>query len=300
VNAGRAALLAAIASLGLACTSEEAAPDSATSDLIGGSATTSDALPGVIDIKAGCTAAKIAPRFLLTAAHCVLNLSSMDPKYGPEKPVGLASDPAAGHVDHAVTAVHVHPAFVKKCGETLCSVSAVVAKIDAPDVALIELAQALEGVPSASVGEAVLSPGDAVVIVGFGCTDGVHAADSRTMRSLKSAPATIAEPKTALHEGSFVEADDLPVFSGNYALTFGPASSANASATPAGLCPGDSGGPLYAKQPDGKLAVVGVNANYTLRPDSDDEAGMPVTNWHTRLDDSSRNHVLTWLRSIVR
>jgi secreted trypsin-like serine protease len=295
MSVSRVALLFAVASLGLACSSEEAAPDNATSDLIGGSATSSDALPGVVDIKAGCTAAKIAPRFLLTAAHCALNLSTMDPKYGPEKPIGLSRDPSAGHVDHAVAAVHAHPAFLKKCGETLCSVSAVVAKLDAPDVALIELKDDLEGVPAAPIGERVLSPGDAVIIEGFGCTDGVHAEDSRPTRSLKSAPAKIAPPKSALHDGSFVEASDVDVFSGNYALTAGP----GAGKEYAGLCPGDSGGPLYAKQEDGTLAVVGVNANYTLRPDQDDQAGMPVTNWHTRLDASSRNHVLTWIRSLV-
>jgi hypothetical protein len=35
-------------------------------------------------------------------------------------------------------------------------------------------------------------------------------------------------------------------------------------------------------------AVAGVNANYTLRPEETDDVGLPVTNWHTRLDESSR------------
>mgnify|MGYP000644449504 CR=1 FL=1 len=68
-------------------------------------------------------------------------------------------------------------------------------------------------------------------------------------------------------------------------------------AATARLCPGDSGGPLYKATPDG-VAVVGVNANYTLLPDDKDEVGIPVTNWHTRLDGSSRNHVGDWLSQV--
>ncbi len=78
-------------------------------------------------------------------------------------------------------------------------------------------------------------------------------------------------------------------------MTAGPG--ARGASAAAGLCPGDSGGPLYRKR-DGGWAVVGVNSNYTLALEADDSVGLPITNWHTRLDGKSRHDVATWLRSV--
>jgi hypothetical protein len=44
--------------------------------------------------------------------------------------------------------------------------------------------------------------------------------------------------------------------------------------------------------------VVGVNSNYTLGPEAKDSVGLPITNWHTRLDDASRHGVGAWLKAV--
>ena len=97
----------------------------------------------------------------------------------------------------------------------------------------------------------------------------------------------------AVHDGSAVLASDVAQVAGIYSLTAGP----GAARAKAGLCPGDSGGPLYAKRA-GVLVVVGVNSNYTLGPEAKDDVGLPITNWHTRLDEASRHGVAAWLRSV--
>ncbi|NOU28021.1 MAG: hypothetical protein HOO96_08965, partial [Polyangiaceae bacterium] len=59
----------------------------------------------------------------------------------------------------------------------------------------------------------------------------------------------------------------------------------------------DSGGPLYARADDATFDVVGVHSSYTFYPIS--IRGLSVTNWHTRLDDSSAFAVGPWLRSLL-
>ncbi len=261
--------------------------------LIGGRPATVARFPSTLHIAAGCTAAKVAPKLVLTAAHCVFDPNRLEPKYGPNKPIRLSRQPTDGHVERAVVEVHVHPKWKSACAESYCAASAVTAKLDAPDVAVIELAEDLDEVPAAPIDPMPLAAGDDVQILGFGCTQGVHIADDRSQITLLFADAQIAPLSAAIHDGSPVTRNDLPVYGGNYLLTGGPGSAAIA----AGLCPGDSGGPVYAQR-GSTLAVVGVNANYTLRPDAEDPNGKPVTNWHTRLDDQSRNGVAEWLRSV--
>jgi hypothetical protein len=217
----------------------------------------------------------------------------MAPKYGPDQPLGIARGSSSEQVTHAVASVHAHPDWMKKCAETLCSISAVSAKVDAPDIAIIELTEDLANVPITAVDRKRALPGDDVILVGFGCTDGVHVAATGG-GTLRTADATIAPPSAAVHDGSPVTADDVSVFAQNYVLTAGPGK----DPSHAGLCPGDSGGPLYARR-EGKIVVVGVNANYTLLPDEDDAVGLPVTNWHTRVDDESTHGVYAWIEGIT-
>ncbi|MBS2018072.1 MAG: trypsin-like serine protease [Deltaproteobacteria bacterium] len=292
----RAALV--FACLAAACGSagsDDAALDDASGEdaLIGGAPATLAQFPATLYLKKGCTAAKVAEKKLLTAAHCVIDGSTLDAKYGPGKPVELTREPAKGFTTHAVAKLHVHPAWVPACESAYCASSSVTATLDAADVAVIELAEDLQGVPSAPIDTAPLATREKVTVLGFGCTEGVLAQDARPEVTLKFAETTILAASRAVHEGSPVEPTQLGQVSGIYAMTPGPARVKGAG----GLCPGDSGGPLYKKRGDA-LVVVGVNANYTLRPGEKDLAGIPVTNWHTRLDDRSRLGVATWLASI--
>ena len=293
--------LIAVALLGVAATTacgsapEESDEEEVSGEdaLIGGAPATIAQFPATVYLKKGCTAAKVAEKRLLTAAHCVLDGSTLDLKYGPDKPVELTREPSKGFTTHAVAKVHVQPKWLPACESSYCASSTVTALLDAADVAVIELAEDIVGVPIAPIDTAPLATRAKVTVLGFGCTEGVTAQDARTDVTLKYAETTILAPSRAVHEGSPVDATKVGQVAGIYALTPGPARVKNAG----GLCPGDSGGPLYKKRGD-TLVVVGVNANYTLRPGEKDLAGIPVTNWHTRLDAQSRLGIAAWLESV--
>ena len=240
-----------------------------------------------------CTATKIAPKRLLTAAHCVLDPATVSLRYAAGSKLSLAHDPRKGYADVEVAAVHVHPAWAKACEDQYCATSSVTARLDAPDVAVIELVTDLADVPAATVDSAALASGELVTLIGFGCTTGVLVPDDRDHASLKYAGARIVAADRAVHDGSAVLASDVPQVAAIYALTSGP----GAAKSRAGLCPGDSGGALY-KSRDGQLVVVGVASNYTLGPEDKDSVGLPITNWHTRLDGASKHGVAGWLRSL--
>lgn len=299
------ALLAitATAACGSAGEEQDAEEMSGEDALIGGAPATVAQFPATVYLKKGCTAAKVAEKRLLTAAHCVMDGSTLDLKYGPDKPVELTREPSKGFTTHAVAKVHVQPKWLPACESSYCASSTVTALLDAADVAVIELAEDLVGVPIAPIDTAPLATREKVTVLGFGCTEGVTAHDTRTDITLKYAETTILAPSRAVHEGSPVDAMKVGQVAGIYALTPGPAVLGGTKELPArvknagGLCPGDSGGPLYKKRGD-TLVVVGVNANYTLRPGEKDLAGIPVTNWHTRLDAQSRLGIAAWLESV--
>lgn len=280
---------------GAACAgpSEDDGQDGTRDALIGGQAAALARFPATVYIKGECTAAKVGPRRLLTAAHCVVDPATVNLRYKAGSKIALTREPAKGFADAEVAAVHVHPAWLKACADTFCGASAITSRLDAPDVAVIELVNDLVDVPVAFVDAAPLAIGDNVTVVGFGCTVGVLTADNRDKATLKSADTRLIASNRAVHEGSAVLTTDLGQVSGIYSMTAGPA------AVPAGvgLCPGDSGGPLY-KNRNGNLVVVGVNSNYTLGPDTKDQVGLPITNWHTRLDIKSKHAVGEWLRSV--
>ncbi|MBX3191116.1 MAG: trypsin-like serine protease [Labilithrix sp.] len=265
--------------------------------LIGGKPATVADFPATLYLKDGCTAAKVAPKRVLTAAHCVVDPATVSIVYPAGAKLALARD-GKSFVEHEVAAVHVHPSWMRACEETYCASSSATALMDAADVAVIELTRDLDGVPEAAIDPAPLAPGDAVVVLGFGCTEGVLAPDahgrSSVPRSLAYADTRVVDARRAIHEGSPVGADALPRVTGSYAMTPGPAFGKGGSA---GLCPGDSGGPLY-RRAGGELLVAGINANYTLRPEAEDTVGLPVTNWHTRLDAKSRHGIASWLASV--
>jgi secreted trypsin-like serine protease len=271
------------------------AADAAESNdaLIGGRTASAGQFPSTVTLKGECTATKVAPKRLLTAAHCVLDPATVSIRYPAGSHLSVAHDPSKGYADVEVAAVHVHPAWMKACEDAYCAASSVTARLDAPDVAIIDLVTDLADVPAASIDAAPLAPGDRVTLLGFGCTAGVLVPDARESITLKYAETRLVAADHAVHDGSAVLPADVPQVAGIYSLTSGP----GAAKARAGLCPGDSGAALYKKR-EGQLVVVGVSANYTLGPEAKDDVGLPITNWHTRLDASSKHDVGGWLKSL--
>ncbi|WP_146649098.1 S1 family peptidase [Labilithrix luteola] len=286
---------ASIGVLAGACAAHD--EDDATSDngaLIGGQVATTAQFPSNLYLKTGCTAAKVAPKKILTAAHCVFDPAMASVRFANGSTISVSRDPVNGFAEHKVKEVHVHPSWVTACEAQYCAASSVTALMDAADIALIELEDDIEYVPSAEIDTTELVPKTKVVIIGFGCTKGVLVRDDRPNPTLAYAIGEIAPPQLLDHPGSPIENDkEHEIAAGNYALTYGPASYRQQ----AGICPGDSGGPLYRDE-DGKMKIVGVNSNYTFFPDQQDKLGLPVSNWHTRLDGNSRQHIAEWLQSL--
>ncbi len=282
---------------GTACGGSSSHDDVTDESLIFGEEPKVDELASVVFLGGECTAAKVGPRHLLTAAHCLIDPATGSFLHPPGSAMEVTRHPSRGFASYEVAAVHVSPSWIDACEKTYCGISAVTTRLDAADVGLIVLERDLERVPVTSIDLRPLAEGDDVTILGFGCTEGVHlSSDTPDVARLRYATTRVVSAGNAIHEGSDVVAGDISTVSASYVLTSGPGGS-KGDAPRAGLCPGDSGGPLLRRSA-GRLVVVGVNSNYTLAPESSDEKGLPVTNWHTRLDSSSHFAVGPWLRSL--
>jgi hypothetical protein len=254
-------------------------------------------LAAVVRIDSDCTASKIGPRLLLTAAHCIRDAKG-DVKLsyvaGREIPVLVRMpDGKTNEVRAAIEFAKVHPRVKELCSVADCNGSAANAKRDAPDVAVIKTTKELVGVALMPIDGRPTAPGETVIETGFGCTDGAFSRKGDDDQ-LRTGPTTVVDANATVHEGSPVNAAEAADLANVYVYTAGPAMKQN---TGAGLCPGDSGGPLVRLGDRGRLSVIGVNASYTFRYLKDDPVGRAVTNWHARVDRSARYDVLAWLKA---
>lgn len=186
-----------------------------------------------------CGAAAIAPRWLLTAAHCV---QETDPKTGRAAAIRSAGDLRAipgggsrfdGPIFGAVRIIP-HPAY--NSGHFLAN-----------DIALVELSAPV-GPPYLPLPEAEPNPGAPVRIVGYGLT--TYKGD--TSKVLREADTRLVDRTTCQRAAQ----DKLKAY--------GPIDTRRICAdveTKGGLvdsCQGDSGGPLLTRGPDGGWRAAGV------------------------------------------
>lgn len=298
----RTALVIAVAAFAAGCGSEDTdevpeLDDDAKADeaaaLIGGEVVSAAQFPAtVFMVQRRCTAAKVAPRTFLTAAHCVFDAMRRTPSLAKDDVLTFTRDPSTDPTGKTlkVAEVILSPEWKAACTAKPCISADITATLDAADVAVVKTTEDLPDVKVAAIEDKPLARGDRVIVLGYGCEAGVQAGRPKLEeRRLKFAETSIVSPYRTAHRESPVKREGVASLAGSYAVTAGP----GMVRAKAGLCPGDSGGPVYRWR-GSQLVVVGVNSGYTFLPD--DLTGMPVTNLHTRLDRESKHFVARWLR----
>jgi Trypsin len=271
---------------------------------------TSNILKSTLVLESGCSAVKVGPRQLLTAARCVAGKAQFATgqtitfKPASELKTILAQDDVLEPVDASADAgakrdagdapskpanksvrevtieeVEVHPSYIAKCKGELCAFGAIGAS-DAKDIAVIILDADLESVPTIPVDLDTVGQSDTLLVVGSGCLS--FDAKPSGVKTFK----TIAVPaKSVNHAGSPYIDDPALVtrLEAGYVVTPG----VGWRNTEPRICASDIGAPLFR---GGQAAVTGVTSNFTTF-----EAGKltPVTLHHTKVDTASK--VGAWL-----
>jgi hypothetical protein len=261
-------------------------------ELTGGRAATDAEFPSALYV-GNCTGAKVGPRHFLVAAHCVHDSSanSIGSGYLPGNQVWITKDnnmSTAVFSPVTVSQTHIHPSWFSAC-TTPCPAN-ILLPTNPPDVALIVVQEDTPAIPAARIDLSTVGVSDSLVIMGYGCENGVgNPTPDPAKLKLEFVPALAAT--SMFHLDSFVDNGNVGYVTGSYVTTPGYAY----SPTGASLCPGDSGGPLYRN--DGQQNnIVGVNAYYTFS--SEDPQGVSRTNVQTRLDAASRYAIGTWLQGL--
>lgn len=280
---------------------------------------------------ASCTGARVGPRHILTAAHCVWDIRGA---------VDLGADPVDERARPGATVSHLHGVDRRggalresRIASTLLhpSVKVAVESLRAArpedavggigatrpknwpsylvDVALIVLDEAgedaLAGVPVAPIARAP-EPGSVVHVGGYGRVSMDASGPSDTLRMaalrlldepgvLASLPDAPAPPDVLLHyETRMHYRTRLEQYVVTPGLAYVDHRGAEGAPPPsASLMKGDSGGPVYAAR-SGRSFVVAVNSfNAAYVPSGATPRGVEL-NWHARLD---HPRTIAWLAS---
>ncbi len=317
-------LLVALALSTFAC-AEEGAPDAEAGetgeqDLVGGRLARRGEHDATMQIEGNCTVSKIGPRLILTAAHCVGGyVAGTTIRVGNAKAFGrFARTSADLYAEYTLERVEIEPAWLATCAARECGSVHVSGTTEMADAAVLVTTADIAGVPEAAIDLAPVADGDLVVLTGYGCEDQVAGTWDYSGSRLRVSQTSAIPFTDTLHPGSFVNEQDrqngtVDIMKGIYVITPGPEWVRTAGNTPpeagngrrGGLCPGDSGGPLY-RAGSGPSVVVGINANYTFASGTEyqvdgrtfEYGGRPRTNWQTRVDGSSGLRVGQWLRTL--
>lgn len=241
-------LSAAIAALSLWAPAGAAASGGARASVIGGTPASTEQFPSLAYIEAGnkrsgfaCTGTVVAPRIVLTAAHCAESIEtgvfSKPAEYAVA--IGVANPKQAGPDNvFGVVATHVFPSFDPGVIHGDAAILVLDRPTSAPPLALAGAADA-----------ALYAGGTAVSVAGWGLT---AAGNRQAPANLRSATMVVQDDGTCKRRtrGFYKE--------------YSPAQQLCLLSPPAnksGTCFGDSGGPAIGTRADGtpvELAVISV------------------------------------------
>lgn len=193
--------------------------------IVGGEPTASGEFDGVVAIQAGtglCTGTVVAPRLILTAAHCIADLPENERvivHFGP-----TIDD---GHVDAESWAAH--PQFCRECKEDIFDYAYVTLGSDfvVPDGYTVPIIDQDEW-------DQAMNPGKEVLLVGYG-DDG----DASSFQGGIGVKREVATTVVRISKGG------LEFYAGGHQMD---------------SCAGDSGGPAFVRVGGGALRLAGITS----------------------------------------